>query len=199
MLPVALNVLATHNAANVIAGANMSKRSIVTAVFTMRIRQLFALSIILFAVACDTPDRVTRLEKQVQELQAKVSKDQAAMDYDLQEKCAKDAKAWFNENWERGEKGTTLLNETHHFNKAQNKCFIVVEYHYDQLPAPSWVNHISLWDVIENTQYATFAQNHFIDYKNSFNRDNVITCEFNGTKCKTLEEFSNLISTYTSN
>jgi hypothetical protein len=68
------------------------------------------------------------------------------------------------------------------------------------VPAPSWVNNVSLWDVNENTEHANFAQNHLVDYKNSsFNDDSVITCECNGTKCKTLDEFSKLISTYTSN
>jgi len=161
--------------------------------------QLTALIMILAAVGCDVPDRVTRLEKQMQELQSKVSKDQAVVDYDMQEKCAKDAKTWFNENWGRGGEGTTLLNETHHFNKAQNKCFIVVEYHSDQSPSPSWMNDISLWDVIENTQFATFVESHFIDYKLNINKDTIVTCEFNGNKCKTLAEFSGLISTYTSN
>lgn len=67
---------------------------------------------ILVAIGCDTPDRVSRLEKQVQELQTKVGKDQAAIDYDLQSKCSKDAKAWFNESWGRGDKDTVLLDQS---------------------------------------------------------------------------------------
>ncbi len=150
-------------------------------------------------VGCDTPERVTRLEKQVQELQAKVSKDQAVIDYDLQAKCSKDAKTWFNENWGR-DKDTQLLDETNHFNKAQSKCFVVVEYHYSRPPAPSWNNSISMWDVNENVKYADYSESHYIDYKRaSLSQDEVVTCACNGKSCKTLEEFNGLISAYTSN
>jgi len=151
------------------------------------------LTITLVAVGCDTPDRLSRLEKQGLELQTKVSKDQAAIDYDLQAQCSKDAKTWFNENWGR-DKDTQLLDETNHFNKAQSKCFVVVECHYSRPPAPSWNNNISMWDVNENVKYADFSESHYIDFRNE-----VVTCACNGKSCKTLEEFSGLISTYTSN
>ena len=47
---------------------------------------------------CDTA-RVDRLEKENAELKAKVDKADVARDYDLQAKCSKDARAWFNKNW----------------------------------------------------------------------------------------------------
>jgi hypothetical protein len=78
---------------------------------------------------CDYGKRLSLLEKQNEELNVQIKKEQATADYDSQAKCSKDAKLWFNENWPR-DKQTILLTYTNHYSKWQNKCFIVVEYHY---------------------------------------------------------------------
>lgn len=44
--------------------------------------------------ACDA-DRISKLEKANTDLKAKVEKQSTALDYDLQQKCAKDAQSWF--------------------------------------------------------------------------------------------------------
>jgi hypothetical protein len=53
---------------------------------------------LLVAIGCDSGERISRLEKQTEELKAAISKDRSAVDYDLQAKCSRDAKAWFNDN-----------------------------------------------------------------------------------------------------
>jgi hypothetical protein len=60
-------------------------------------------SILLLASAsCDIPDRVTRLEKQNQEIKELVAKEKSAVtDFDLQGKCAKDAREWYGRNYVR--------------------------------------------------------------------------------------------------
>ena len=58
--------------------------------------------------------------------------------YDLQVKCSKDAKAWFSENWSPTPKQTLSLDYRNHYNKSQNKCFILVDYHF------SWVTRLGL-------------------------------------------------------
>ena len=52
------------------------------------------LSLVFLAldVGCDISDRIARLEKQSQDLQAEVTKSRAAADYDLKAKCSKDAR-----------------------------------------------------------------------------------------------------------
>src|SRR5713226_10771540 len=104
-----------------------------------------ALILTLLSVSCDISDRVSKLEKQAKGMQS--DKDRMT-DYDLQAKCSKDAKAWFNENWS-SDKDTILLDFMNHYNKKQNKCFILVERHYNSnLAAPggtSWTNDMSLW------------------------------------------------------
>lgn len=77
------------------------------------------------------------------------------------------------------DKDTQLLDETNHFNKAQSKCFVVVEYHYSRPPAPSWNNNISMCDVNENVKRADFSESHCIDYKNaSLSRDEVVNATY---------------------
>jgi hypothetical protein len=64
-----------------------------------------------------------------QDLQAEIGKNAKSADFDLQSKCARDARTWFNDTWSRG-KDTILLDYTNHYNKKSNQCFILVEYHY---------------------------------------------------------------------
>src|SRR5438477_6319833 len=76
---------------------------------------LFLLSLMM--IGCNTDDRVSRLEKQMKELRQDQAKQQSAAEYELEEKCSREAKAWFRENWAR-EKNTTFLDYTNHYNKG---------------------------------------------------------------------------------
>jgi hypothetical protein len=160
---------------------------------------VIALSVVLsVATGCDT-ERISRLEKQNDELKAEIKKSQAAADYDLQAKCAKDSRAWFKENWS-ADKDTILLDFTNHYNKALNKCFILVEYHFRLDKNGSWVNDMKLWDVYENSRYGSFAENNMMYFKPTLHPESsVITCEVVDAKCKTIEEFNNLIRPYLNN
>jgi hypothetical protein len=108
---------------------------------------------------------------------------------------SKDAKAWFNENWAATsrEKATTLLDFTNHYNTAQNKCFIVVEYHFNA--TNSWFNDMRLWNVYENSEYGGFVEVHSTDYSKDI-PSRVDTCQVAGKKCKTIDEFNNLTQPY---
>jgi hypothetical protein len=169
--------------------------------FTVGTRLLALLTIggiCLLGTACDLEERVGRLEKQTQELQAEVKKDRATADYDLQAKCSKDAKAWFKENWP-SDKDTLLLDYKNHYNKASNKCFIFVEYHFSKI-ADVWTNDITLWDVYENLQYGDFTQNHISYRKPDFKTEDVlVSCKVSDKTCKTAEEFNGLVRPYMSN
>ncbi len=150
--------------------------------------------------ACDTSDRIARLEKQNQELQAQVNKGDAAADLDLQAKCSRDARAWFNENWSR-DKDTILLDFTNHYNKKLNKCFVLVEYHYNSNFAgnggSSWTNDMEISDVYENAKYGRFGENHYTYWKPTASTSSqVISCELLDQKCKTVQEFEQLVRPY---
>jgi hypothetical protein len=167
----------------------------------MRFAALLVGALAVSFVACDTSDRLARLEKQNQELQAQVQKGNAAADLDLQAKCSRDARAWFTENWLPRDKDTILLDFTNHYNKKLNKCFILVEYHYDSKFAgaggTSWTNDMLLTDVYENSKYGRFDENHYTYWKPTVTtNDEVISCELLDQKCKTIEEFNGLLRPY---
>lgn len=154
----------------------------------------------LLITGCDIPDRMTRLEKENAELKSQIEKDHAVRDFDLTAKCSKDARAWFNENWSR-DKNTILLDFTNHYNVKLNKCFILVEFHYTSTNAgqngDSWTNDMALTDVYENWKYADFTENHITTWKPKYNfNKEVITCDVQGQKCKTGDEFNNLVRPY---
>jgi hypothetical protein len=151
------------------------------------------------AAGCDA-SRISKLEKENADLKAKVEKQGVVVDYDLQTKCAQDARTWFKENWS-ADKDTILLNYTNHYNAKLNKCFVLVEDHYNSHFAgpgdDSWTNDIDLTDVYERSTYAHFAKKHYTHRKPDLNtQEEVITCDVLGKKCETAVEFNNLISQY---
>lgn len=96
-----------------------------------------------------------------------------------------------------------LLDYQDHYNAKQNKCFIHVEYHFDShMAGPggnSWTNDITLYDVYENAKYGEFTESHRIYFEpKPSSGDDVITCEASEDKCKTIDEFNNLVRPYLS-
>jgi hypothetical protein len=162
-----------------------------------------ALCVISLVLAgCDS-DKIAKLEKENQELQDQLRKQQAAANLDLQAKCSRDAKAFFNEGW-RWNKDTILLTQSNHYNKKDNKCFVLVEYHYNSHFAgphgDSWTNDMVIYDVYENTKYGSFSENHYTYYKPAIStNDEMLSCEVYGQKCKSIQEFTSLTGPYMNN
>jgi hypothetical protein len=167
----------------------------------VRLHLVFAVVILILA-GCDQESqnqKIASLEKANQELKATVEKSHAVEEYDLQAKCSKDAKAWFNENWQT-DKDTLLLDFTNHYNKSMNKCFILVEYHYSVGKEGTWTNDMTIWDVYENVKYGNFGLNTYVHYKPTFeSTEEVITCQVGSAKCKTIQEFNGLAGQYMNN
>jgi hypothetical protein len=68
---------------------------------SMKIKSVLVLMICIGLLAGCDADRIAKLEKDNADLKAKLDRQSAAVDYDLQAKCSKDARAWFNGNWLR--------------------------------------------------------------------------------------------------
>ncbi len=152
------------------------------------------------AIGCDTEKRISRLERQTEELKAEVGKNRTVADYDLQAKCSQDAKVWFSENYSNDNK-TLLLNHTNHYNKSLNKCFVAVENHYSlwgNLANGAWVKSATIWDVYENSKYGELAENHMISNSTEF-KALLLVCEVLDKKCSTAEEFNALVRPYFNN
>jgi hypothetical protein len=167
----------------------------------MRRHILIALAVLVIVPACDT-DRINRLEKENADLKAAVAKTNATTDFNLQEKCSGAAKNWFRENY-RSDRQTILLDESNHFHKKLNKCFVQVENHSNADEKVggilwSWDNTITVWDVFENARYAEFMEGHtmFTPASKLPAEDKIYECDVVGTKCKSLDEFNNLTRSY---
>jgi hypothetical protein len=164
--------------------------------------RLAGFMMLLLICGCDT-ERLNQLEKQNQEMKAEIDKRNVAQDYDLQSKCSKDARAFFNANSER-DKDTILLDFSNHYNKKLNKCFILGENHFNSHLADaggtSWTNSMIMFDVYENSKYAEFIENHSTYLKPTIHvGQEVISCNVAGAKCKTQDEFNNLVQPYMNN
>jgi hypothetical protein len=160
---------------------------------------IVTLGIVLGTAGCSSGERIGKLEKQVEDLKAEVEKNQPATDFDLQGKCAKDSRVWFNENWSR-DKDTILLTYSNHYNKVANSCLILVEYHYKLDVNSSWALDMSLWNVYENSKYADFSENHMIAFKPKVGTSQEVnSCIVSGTKCATIEQFNAAVQPYLNN
>lgn len=148
--------------------------------------------LLLFTLAgCDN-DRLAKLEKQTAALESQLAAVQKANQLDLQAKCSKDAKVWFDERWASGrDRNTLILDFTNHYNLAKNKCFVQVEFRFTL--GSSWAETLSVFDVYENQKYGDFSERHTID--NSM----LTTCEVYGKKCQSLQEYQSLTAQFMSN
>lgn len=160
-----------------------------------KLHTLWVVILLSLICGCDS-EKATRLEKQNEDLQAQIRRQSAALDLDVQSQCSRAAGVWFKQRWKTGsDKDTILLDYTNHYNKAMNKCFINVEFHYHSGARWSWANNMSMWDVYENLKYAEFIENHAVGF--DMKTENLlITCDVQGTECKTAEEYSSRLKPF---
>jgi hypothetical protein len=76
--------------------------------------------LMLFGTACNQ-DRIARLEKQNQELAAKLEAIVKTANLDMQATCAQQARIAFNES---GLDKDAMKGYTNHYNQKLNKCFV---------------------------------------------------------------------------
>jgi hypothetical protein len=57
---------------------------------------------------------------------------------------------------------------------------------------------MNVWDVYENSKIADFSEGHLVGFNNATD-NSVYTCEIYGSKCKSADEFENLIRPSMSN
>ena len=150
---------------------------------------------ILVVAGCDSSDRISKLEKQNTELKTQLENLKTTHDYDLQEKCNRDAKEWFREDGQQrwdDPKTAIFASYNSHYNRTSNACFIMAERHVKSSFGEdgSWSNAIELWDVLENSKYASFQEDHLVFTKPYRIGDSVVECQVTGNKCESLVEFN---------
>ena len=144
----------------------------------------------ILCVGCNG-DRIAKLEKENQELKAKLAEETANRDDD-QTKCSREARTFFAVKYKR-DKSTTFLNYMYHFNRAENVCFVFVEWHADNAPLGS-MSSTTLWNTQKNSRVGVFFDNHSPEGKEIISR-----CDVNGVSCKTFDEFNKLVQPFMNN
>ena len=116
----------------------------------------------------DKSQKQKEVKQQQQTKGKQVKQQQQVTDLDLQAKCGKDANAWFHANWQR-DKDTASLDYSNHYNKAVNKCFILVQFN-------SWLGvkntflakDVIAYDVFENVEKAHINEVQNVNGKDDF-------------------------------
>jgi hypothetical protein len=92
---------------------------------------ILSLIVAMIVSGCDDPQRTVRLEKENADLKAQLNEKKVTRNYDLEARCSKDARVWFNQNFSR-DKDTMLSSFSNHYHVPSNQCYIFVEYHWRQ-------------------------------------------------------------------
>ena len=115
---------------------------------------------------------------------------QKKVDYELQEKCGKQSKEYFSKEYENGtvktKDGTISTYYTNHYNKKQNKCFLLLRFtHIYNNKKKGYSYSEKLWDINENNKYGFFVEN---------GKNNL--CFVLDKECKSEEEWNSLVKPY---
>jgi hypothetical protein len=113
--------------------------------------------------------------------------------YELQERCGKQASAAFDKGWQDGsttntENGQMIGSYRNHYSPKLNKCFYLetaLSLEYKKTPK-SITTLIQLYDINENKQYAEFYK---LDNK-------VVRCQVVGQLCASDKEWEELLKPY---
>ena len=115
----------------------------------------------MMLTGCDS----ARLEKQNQELLARLRRQQAVQDFDLQSKCSLAAKTYFGGEKEEYRTSTVLgaslsetlatLKYTDHFSKSLNRCMIEIS-HFVSTPGKGLFLNVHVYDVFERETYGSY-------------------------------------------
>jgi hypothetical protein len=153
------------------------------------------LSLLLFLAACNT-DRIAQLEKQNKELAAKLDAVSKRTTLELQERCAKQARAEFKGD---GNDKTPMTGFVNHYNAKLDKCFMEVTN--SSSSGKSYVPTIyrSVSEAFEGKVYAEYFWRN--DEGKKYWEVPPIMCKvtlLDGEErfCKTTEEYEELIKVY---
>ena len=119
----------------------------------------------------------------------------AKVDYELQERCGKQADEFFKREYGKSgvfntEDGQAIAGYRNHYNKKLNKCFFLLTY--QDLPYKTKKNPSStvrtLYDINENKEYGEFFQR--------LGDNHPTECKVSGKLCQSEKEWDALISPY---
>jgi hypothetical protein len=154
-------------------------------------RTLLIIGTVLFILSGCNGDRITKLEKENQELNARLAQLTASRNDD-QTKCYAEARTFFEQRYKR-DRSTIFLNYMNHFNRVENACYVLVEWRGDNPPL-GWTGSTTLWNAQKNSRVGGIFDNHLPDGK-----ERVSKCSVNGVPCQTFDEFNKLVQPFMNN
>jgi hypothetical protein len=159
-------------------------------------RQCLIVLAALGLCACNT-EKIAQLEKENADLRKQVA-DSKHVDLATQEKCSNAAQRYFEREYVP-DKNTILLTQQNHYNQARGKCYIFIELHtrLEGSTAGGWDNLISLTDVYENDEVAKFFQ-YTAGGPVIAGVGTTPSCEIEGKKCGSIDEFNQGIHSFMS-
>jgi hypothetical protein len=162
--------------------------------FDMGLRWILIVAVAQFAVACGNTGTPTPPVAPAVSAPAPAQvRDTRAATYELQERCAKDAAAWYKHAWEDGPAVPNVVsNYTNHYNTKSGRCMLVVNSSTFGKNKATGVPHTifskTLVDVLENRDIAEFDQ--------VSTSAQPMACQFDGVQCGSAEEWDNLAKPY---
>lgn len=113
--------------------------------------------------------------------------------YELQEKCAKDARDWYANSWKDPKGGNREVDSySNHFNARLGRCYAVVTgtsfLSAKKSGAQFTLTQMTLVDVLENRNFGAFDQ--------TSNQSLPYTCEVDGKSCHSIDEWNGLTKPY---
>jgi hypothetical protein len=145
----------------------------------------------LLTISCES-NRIARLENENKKFKKELDRQKNIVSLDTQGKCSDASKQFFKENWSPS-KNDIILDYSNHFNGALGKCFILIEWHYNDTNAgphaSRWFNDIWLYDVYEHNKYAEFAEGHTATAPEFKEVPTLLRCSVDGAKCSSLDDF----------
>ena len=136
-------------------------------------------------------DRIATLEKENHDLKAMLAQKTVSRN-DEQMQCLKQTRTFFEKQY-RPARSTTFLNYMSHFNRDENVCYMVVEWHGDNAPIGS-TSSMTLWNMQKNSRVGILFANQSPD-----GNERVSKCIVNGISCENPDEFNKLVQPFMNN
>jgi len=131
--------------------------------------------------------------------QSSVSAKNIKEDYDLQERCGKQSKEWFEKEWgsENSNTSSDILDVnifySNHYNKKQNKCFVLLTHKIKSKVKEKYSLTVkSMIDINENNSYGLLQ----VQYIPEGDIIKIMDCKVLDKSCNSEKEWNKLVKPY---
>ncbi len=114
-------------------------------------------------------------------------------EYELQERCGRRSAEVFKDNYGNGIGNGTIAHYVCHYNKAVNKCFMVIVF--NAIPKKDR-NQEDIPGYTEKDLLDVNGNQHYEQYIMFSNNDTPMECEVSGAKCSSAKEWDKMVKPY---